>query len=110
MRALLICPYECTVTEVQIDNGNLASYYEALSYPGHKVDTFDVVRCDGFDIFVDDEGLLKDSNEFFSVDGYPQPLAGRGLVTGGVDREGETLACTMSIEELAKRVHWIAFA
>ncbi len=59
-------------------------------------DTFDVVRVkwDGHDIsiFLDDEGMLKSGNLGRKVEGYPEPLFGVFIITGGVDKNGDTLS------------------
>jgi hypothetical protein len=54
-------------------------------------------------IFVDDEGLLKPLDWFFAVKGYPQPIAGRGLVLG-TDRNGESVAARTTLEELERSI------
>ena len=60
-----------------------------------KADLFDVVRLEwkksDISIFVDDEGMLKPSNYGREVEGYPQPLFGNLVITGGVDGKGDTL-------------------
>ena len=48
---------------------------------------------------MDDEGLFKDSQEFFMIGNYPSPLAGRGLVIG-CDAEGESISVQSSIDNL----------
>lgn len=109
MRALLICPFDRTISEVEIEPGNLDSYYKALSHPDHPpVETFDVAYVDGIDCFVDDEGLLKGPTSFFQFTPLDRdPLAGRGLVTGGIDDEGNTVGATMTVDELKARVMWV---
>lgn len=109
MRALLICPFDRTISEVEIEPGNLDSYYKALSHPSYPpVETFDVAYVDGIDCFVDDEGLLKGPTAFFQfLPMERDPLAGRGLVLGPPDDEGNTTACTLSIDELKARVMWV---
>ena len=57
---------------------------------------------------IDDEGLITGKEqEFFNIthdeQGASQPLAGRGLVLG-TDKEGESVAPSLTIEELRKRV------
>ena len=65
-------------------------YYKHL-----ECGTFDVVRViwagQEISLFVDDEGMLKSGNFGRRVEGYPEPLFGTIVVTGGVDEEGETL-------------------
>lgn len=59
-------------------------------------DNFDVARMmwDGHEIsiYVDDEGMLKTGMLGRDVQGYPSPLFGTLVVTGGVDSKGETLS------------------
>lgn len=68
---------------------------------------FDVVDFNdkGDCVYVDDEGLLRitPSTMFFEIEGYPQPLAGNGLVCGTGD-EGESVEPSVSVEEVKKLV------
>jgi hypothetical protein len=102
MRTILIDPYERSFTEVDYD-GDYKSIYTHLG-----CDTFDVVYTDVGDVFVDDEGLLKNPSKFFYIQGTPQPLAGRGLVFGRVDEEGNSTEATVSIDELEKKVRFMS--
>jgi hypothetical protein len=54
-------------------------------------------------IFVDDEGLLKPVDWFFVVKGYPQPIAGRGLVLG-TNRNGDSVSARTTLEELQRNI------
>ena len=85
-------------------------------YKFGKFDMFDVVRVSWHDedisIYLDDEGMLKPSNYGRRVQGYEQPLFGNLIVTGGVDREGNTLACpewldAMNIAEFIGDIEFI---
>lgn len=84
MRAIVIDPFDQTVTEVVIEGNNLQEIYKILG-----VSCIDAVRLPNGDaIYVDDEGLLKGTTGFFHLLGMiPNPLAGRGLLVGG-DAEG----------------------
>ena len=78
--------------------------YDLLSHPKHPVDTFDVVGLpNGDSIYVDDEGLLKDSDHWFMLHGYPQPLKGRGLVMGTTS-SGNSCAPKISFETLCQNI------
>lgn len=95
MRALLIDPFTQTVTDYDLDEG-IQAIYDATS-----CDCITSVRLPdhaGIDncIFVDDEGLYREGQEFFTLIGYPQPIAGRGLVVG-IDREGDTISTSMPL-------------
>jgi hypothetical protein len=85
-KAMLIDPVTRTFTPVEYD-GDFREIYRFL-----KCDAFDVAYAtiDGHDvdIYVDDEGLYNPTH-FFIGDGFPSPLAGRGLVFGRVDDEGD---------------------
>ena len=86
MKAFLIDPEQQTISEVDYD-GEHHSIYKLID-----ADLFDVVRLAGSDvIFVDDEGLMKNPQHFFKLDGLTSPLAGKGLVLG-TDRHGESTA------------------
>lgn len=101
MRALLIDPEARAVTEVE--------------YSGHYRHIYELIGCQTFTLvqiptrplhtlYVDDEGLLKD-NYFFGLDGYPQPLAGKGLVLRS-NLEGHTMAATISADALDGLLSW----
>jgi len=58
MRAILIDPFNETVTEVE-HNGDYREIYKLLSHETVKVDTFTVIGIDHNDaIYVDDNSLL----------------------------------------------------
>lgn len=103
MKAILIDPFNETVTEVE-HTGNYKHIYELLSHPEHPVDCFTAVRLGNGDaIYVDDEGLLKDPKHFFVWKGYPQPMAGKGLLLGSND-EGESISPETTLEYVKGRV------
>lgn len=64
---------------------------------------------DGF--LVDDEGMLKVNTDsvFFTFEGYPQPLAGNGLLLG-CGPDGDTLDAKSSVDEIARRVKFLTLA
>lgn len=100
MKAILIDPYTNTVSEVE-HNGDYREIYKKID-----CECFTCVNIEDDDtIFVDDEGLLKLTEEtrFFVFDGYPQPLAGKGLVLG-TDDAGETVAVKATLQEIRERV------
>lgn len=94
MRALVMDLSEVVETSViniyETDIKSYKDYYRHLN-----CDLFDVVMVewDGeeISIYVDDEGMLKSGNLGCDVEGYPQPLFGNLVFTGGVDEEGDTL-------------------
>lgn len=68
-------------------------------------DLFTVVHLNdkGDMVFVDDEGLLNGQRYFFNIRGYPQPLAGNGLVLG-TDQEGNTASTTITMKWLKENI------
>jgi hypothetical protein len=96
----LIDPFERTITPVYYD-GQLDSLYALLG-----CDLVTVAGCRRYDLFVDDEGLLKPGQKFFMHLDYPQPLAGKALVVG-CDNAGITIPPDTTLEELEARVMWV---
>ena len=102
MRAILIDPFTQTIEEVD--------------YSGDYKDIYCLIECDLFTtvylpntsddtLFVDDEGLYVENQRFFKIDGFEQPLAGRGLLLG-TDEEGESIDCMSTVEEVKAIVSW----
>lgn len=104
-RGILIDVAALTVKEVEFSG--LQDMYRLIGC--------DMVECVGVDrktdLWVDEEGLLKnDGKGFFLFKGAHQPLKGNGLITGGVDEDGNTLGSTMSVEEACHLVTFMLHA
>ena len=102
MKAILIDVYNKDIKEVEYDN-TLQNIYDLIDCRA-----FDIVRIDDAnDIFVDDEGLLKD-NLYFEYSGKERiaQLAGSGLVLG-YNQEGETIATTLTVEDVKGKVRFL---
>jgi hypothetical protein len=102
MEAFLIDPFNKTVTRC-VYNGTNDHIYELIG-----CDLFDIARIgdDGDGIFVDDEGLGKEGQKFFSCQEYPYPLAGKGLVLG-CDMEGNSVTPKITLDELRATISWV---
>ncbi len=100
--AILIDPFEMTVTEVAY-GGELADIYRLIDADLFTVAGFGEA---GDGVYVDDEGLFKATQRFFKLDGYPQPLAGKGLVLGSNDG-GESVAPVTTLEAIRAAVRWV---
>ena len=76
------------LTPPKLEKNNLNFFYNEIG-----CEMIDVVRFDGFDIFVDDEGLLKKGNVVAEITWgeFKVPLAGNLLITKGADDNGKTL-------------------
>ena len=104
MRALLINPFERTITEVDY-SGDFHQIYELID-----AHTFDCVRIDdsGGSIFVDDEGLINGKEQtYFAHVNYPQPLAGKGLVLGCDMNTGESVGTEYTVDDFKRDVVWV---
>jgi hypothetical protein len=99
----LIDPFKREVTEV-----HFAGDYKQI-YPLIDCDCFDIARINehGDGICVDDEGLYREEQAFFYFTDYPQPLAGKGLVLGCRASDGETIAPTITLEQLKAKVKFV---
>jgi hypothetical protein len=62
---------------------------------------------DEHDLFVDEEGLLKQPEHFFEYEGAHQPFAGNGVIVSH-DDEGETKGAKLSLEEVRARVTFMS--
>jgi hypothetical protein len=103
MKAYLIDPFAKTVTEYEY-NGDYKSIYVFID-----ASTFDVARLDkGDGIYIDDNGLISGKHqEFFLVQGYPTPLAGKGLLLG-CDNEGNSTSPHLTFDEFTSMVTFIS--
>ena len=102
MKAILINPKEEIIRVISYD-GDYKSIYQILEcrafecvYPFKNEDT----------IYIDEEGLLKDSNYSFAIkcdDGTTISLMGKGLILG-TDAEGESIECQSKLDDIKSRV------
>ena len=97
MRAVLIDPVAKTVEEIDSPL-DLKSLYALL-----QCSTLDLVTVGEHDLYVDDEGLLVEDPVFFSIRGYPQPLAGRAVLCRH-NVEGNCAPATLSLATVRQRV------
>ena len=108
-KGILINPTNETISECLIDTTKgLEDYYKHL-----ECGTFDIAHIgDGHDVYIDDEGLLNIDHDtrFFSIEGYYQPLAGNGIVMGFDNETGDSIDCTLTIDEVKARVKFHTLA
>lgn len=99
MRAILIDPYTCTITETTIGQNLLSECYATL-----ECELIEFAYMSDCSIIVDEEGLYR-QRRYFMFQG--QILAGRGLVVGrNPDDEGECTGTKLTVEEVEARVRW----
>jgi len=103
VKAILIDPFEMTVSEV-FYGGELSDIYALVGASPVTVVNF---GNDGDGIFIDDEGLFRGGQQYFKFEGYPQPLAGKGLILG-VDDNGDSVAPVITLAEAKASVRWLS--
>lgn len=104
MFGLLIDPFQKSVEYIEGEIRELSWLYEKLS-----CDTIDVIQlgdCDGHDLILDDNGLLKQPSEqaYFAING--NILSGRALVVR-TNPEGDSIEPSINQADLWKLVKWI---
>ena len=105
VKALIIDPFLQNIYEKMFKKGDITQIQEAVGgnyfTSAGTFDNFDV-------LFVDDEGLFKDNQKFFTLKELnSQPLAGVGVVMGGNRETGDTEDVKISEVDLALKVEWL---
>lgn len=101
-RAIIIDPFTKTVTQERIDP-NLATLqgivggYIQVVYP-------ECVAEESF--YCDEEGKQKPNNHFM-LRGWDDPFAGKCVLLGNPDRNGNDTETTWTAEEVAQHVRWL---
>jgi hypothetical protein len=107
VRAILIDPFTCAVTEVEHDASDYRNIYSLISHEVHPVHCFTCAYSSwlrpGEAIFVDDNGLLNRPVRFFKFADYAQPLAGKGLILGS-SKSGKTIGATSKLLTITSAV------
>jgi len=100
VRAILINPFDETIKEA-VYTGDYREIYDLI-----ECQTFDIVNLFKVedDLYVDDEGLFKDNQRYFSIEG--KNLAGRGLILSS-DGEGESIGTTLTVEQVKEIVDFL---
>ena len=105
MKALFIDPTDETIRFLSYD-GDYKSIYRILGCR-----TFEAVYPfdNGDTLWIDEEGLLKDSNFAFNIRAdnpkFNQTIMGKALVLG-TDAEGESVECKTTLEDLKSRINF----
>lgn len=104
MKAILINATKKTIEEVDVPSENTLKTWYSLIGCNLVTCAFYINETDS--VLVDDEGLLKQPQHFFTYEGFHQPLAGSGLVVG-CDEEGETTSVKTTLEEVREKVKFM---
>lgn len=98
LRAILIDAKNKTVSEIQLGK----DYKEISKKIGCDLFTVATTFPNGDGVFVDDEGLINGTPDFFYCKNiYPHPLAGSAVILGS-DREGESKDAKIKIPDLGE--------
>lgn len=102
MQAYLVDPFTKTITEVEYSD-DIQDIYRLI-----EAEPFDCAHFNGQGdaVFVDDNGLLNAPLHFFLIEGYPHPLAGKGLVLGSNEDTGATDSPFVDLEWLQNHVRF----
>ena len=105
-KAILINPYNKTIEMVDYDFGG--SYLQISHLIGTEEcikPLFCAVDIDETNtVYIDDEGLYRDTQAYFMWEGYHQPLQGKGLILGTDYDNGESIPTTLSLDEVKEKV------
>lgn len=108
MRAIKIDVHNRVVREIELHSDDELCLRDMQHAVGGHIEK--VTILDNNDtLFVDEEGLLKGphADQFFTFEGYPEPLCGNGLIAGWRPEDGETIAAKSPLEEIQKRVTFV---
>jgi hypothetical protein len=76
---------------------------------GNNCDLFCIpIQFDNEDcIYGDEEGLLKEVQGGFTMEGWAYPLCGNAIILG-TDEEGDSVDCLTTIDELLPKIRWVS--
>jgi hypothetical protein len=103
MQAIIINPHTRTVTKQAIPDG-LEGLYETM-----RCDTVTALDVGaGLTLWLDDEGLFKESQKFFELGKYPDPLAGIAVILS-TTQDGDSVDVDerLTIEMVEREVRFI---
>ena len=107
-RAILIDPFNETISEVKMVDTKLQTIKNLIDceiFTVCGIGTSNQYR--GIDLFLDDEGLLKDrdSQAYFKYGIHSQPFAGKALMVA-TDDEGDTASLpeSITVEKVSEKV------
>lgn len=107
IRVILVDPFACQIKTIQVNGDDLQSYCAALSHdsmPVHHVEACFPNFLAGRDaLFVDEEGSWKPCDCFFTIRGFEQWLAGKGMIIG-IDHSGNSVDCVSMLQTIAPAI------
>ena len=104
MKAILIDPFNKDVKEIEICD-TLQDIYDAIDCTTFDIATFIHDSIGRTDIYVDDEGLLKESNRYFKT-WNGNTYAGKGLLLD-TDDEGNSTDVSVGILQVQSSIRFL---
>ena len=104
MKAILIDPFNQEVKEIKIGD-TLQDIYDAPDCDPFDIATFIHDSLGRTDIYVDDEGLLKESNRYFKT-WNGNIYAGKGLLLD-TDDEGNSTDVSVSVLQVQSSIKFL---
>ena len=105
MRSIKIDAKNKTVEVIELDDKD--SLKEMQKVVGGYIE---VAHDDGKNtLYVDEEGFYKGGQDFFTYEGAHQPFVGNGIFCGINHKNGKTVKCTLTVEEVRSKVRFISF-
>ena len=99
MIGILIDPTTKSITEVDY-TGDYKQIYKLCDFSYFECAEIDPKHT----LFVDEEALLKEENDFFRILGDPpRSFAGKGLVLG-LDDSGESVGSELTVDDIKEKV------
>lgn len=105
-KAILINPFNKTIETVDYDfDGSYLQISHLIGTEECVKPLFCAVDIDETNtVYIDDEGLYRDTQAYFMWEGYHQPLQGKGLILGTDYDNGESIPTTLSLDEVKEKV------
>ena len=105
-KAILINPFNKTIEMVDYDfSGSYLQISHLIGTEECVKPLFCAVDIDETNtVYIDDEGLYRETQAYFIWEGYHQPLQGKGLILGTDYDNGESIPTTLSLDEVKEKV------
>ena len=101
MKGILINPFDTTIKEV-VYTGDYREIYDLIGCR-----SFDCVRIyETQDMYIDDEGLLKNNQRYFRMTELGANYGGKALLLSH-DDEGETTGTNLDLQMVEDMVEWL---
>ena len=100
VKGYLVDPFDSSISEIEFGEYDLTTIKRAM-----QCDVLDVVRLPNNDIlFIDDNGLLHNSNRYFAING--QIIAGRSIIATATS-DGGTISASQPLDYYLRKIRWM---